>query len=211
MSAEVLQVLRQLVREELLALRTAELAIVQDQHPADPDNYACTVRLRDSDIVLAKVPVATSRLGTVAIPPVGALVLVQFLGGDVNAPIVVGNLYNDADRPPVSADGELVWNLPHDASSDDAVTVSIKTVNDKLARLAIGSTVSVQLQQSDPVLQIDVGGKASIRIASDGQIDVETTGTLNLKANELNLTADANLSLKAGGTLDLQGSVVNLN
>jgi phage baseplate assembly protein gpV len=211
MSAAVLQVLRQLVREELLALRTAELGIVQEQHPADPDNYACTVRLRDSDIVLAKVPVATSRLGTVAIPPVGALVLVQFLGGDINAPIVVASLYNDEDRPPTSADGELVWNLPHAAAADEAVTLTVKTVNDKLAKLAIGTAVSVQIQESDPVLLIDVGGKASIKIASDGQVDVETSGTLNVKANELNLSADANLSIKAGGTLDLQGSVLNLN
>ncbi len=211
MTDEVLQLLRHLVRDELLAVRTAELGIVQDQHPADPDNYACTVRLRDSDIVLAKVPVATARLGTVAIPPAGALVLVQFLGGDINAPIVVGTLYNDEDRPPVSADGELMWNLPHDAAPDDAVTLSIKTVSDKLAKLAIGTAVSVQLSDSDPVVTIDVGGKASITIASDGQIDIESSGTLNLKASALNLSADGNLAIKAGGTLDLQGSVLNLN
>src|SRR5262245_10016388 len=103
MNDGVLQLLRQLIRHEVQATRMAELAIVQDQHPADPDNYACTVRLRDSDIVLSKVPVATSRLGSVAIPPVGALVLVQFLNGDVNAPVVLGSLYNEEDRPPESA------------------------------------------------------------------------------------------------------------
>jgi uncharacterized protein involved in type VI secretion and phage assembly len=211
MNDGVLQLLRQVIRQEVQATRTAELAIVQDQHPSDPDNYACTVRLRDSDIVLSKVPVATSRLGSVAIPPVGALVLVQFLNGDANAPVVLGSLYNEEDRPPESADGELVWNLPHNADAGDALTLRLKSVGDKLAKIGVGDAVTVQLQDSDPVVTIDVGGNASVKIDSDGRVTLESARTLEVKANEINIEASGNMEIKAGGKLNLKGSVVNLN
>lgn len=205
------QLLRQLVREDLRSRRTTELAIVQDQHPADPDNYACTVRLRDTGIVLSKVPVATGRIGTVAIPPAGSLVLVQFIGGDINAPVVVGGVYTDEERPPTSADGELVWNLPHDAGADDAVTLTIRTLGEKSAKLALGSSVTIELRENDPVVTVDVGGNARIKIESDGSVGIESARTLTVKANEISITADANVEIKAGGKLDLQGGIINLN
>jgi uncharacterized protein involved in type VI secretion and phage assembly len=206
-----LQLLRQLIRQEMRALRTTEIAVVQDQHPAEQDNYACTVRLRDTGIVLSKVPVATGRLGTVAIPPVGAMVLVQFIGGDINAPVVVNSLYSDEERSPPSVDGELAWNLPHDSSADDAITLTIKTVGDKSAKFALGSAVTIELQEADPVVTIDVGGNASIKIDSDGTVSIESARTLKVKANEISMAADGNMKIEAGGKLDLKGSVVNLN
>ncbi|MBI9093056.1 MAG: hypothetical protein JEZ12_27915 [Desulfobacterium sp.] len=97
--------IRRIVQEEVRRVRTAELGVVEEQHShaeeSDKDNYGCTVALRDSGIVLKKVPVATQRIGTVGIPAVSELVLVQFIGGDINATVITGRLYNDEDRPPV--------------------------------------------------------------------------------------------------------------
>lgn len=97
------ETIQRIVQEELRRVHTAQLAVVQEQHPhagaSDQDNYSCTVKLRNSALVLKQVPVATSRIGQVSIPAVGDLVLVQFVGGDINAPIIVGSLYNDEDRP----------------------------------------------------------------------------------------------------------------
>src|SRR5439155_612113 len=88
------ETVRAIVRDQLATVRTAELGVVQDQHPhaseGDTDNYACTVTLRDSGIVLKKVPVATNRIGAASIPNVGDLVLVQFVGGDIHAPVITG-------------------------------------------------------------------------------------------------------------------------
>ena len=70
MSATLFDTIRRIVREEMASLPTAELGIVEALHPhasaSDLDNYACTVRLRDSGLVLARVPVATPRIGAVA-------------------------------------------------------------------------------------------------------------------------------------------------
>ena len=127
--------IRRIVAEELAQLRTAELGIVEEQHPhasdSDTDNYACTVRLRDSDIVLPHVPLATQRLGTVAIPAVGELVLVQFLGGDINAPVITGRLYDEVTRPPVNEAGAASCRAPTDyvllASSPEVTPPSRST------------------------------------------------------------------------------------
>ena len=51
--------------------------------------------------------------------------LVQFVAGDVNAPVIVGRLYNDEDRPPENEDGKAVLHLPLGAADDDAVHLEL--------------------------------------------------------------------------------------
>ena len=216
MKSEILPELRRLIREELQALRTAELAVVQAQHAhesdSDTDNYALSVRLRDTGIVLGKVPVATGRLGSACIPPVGALVLVQFIGGDVNAPIITGTLYNDEDRPPINADGQVIWNLPADAAPDDALRIEVSSAQEKSIVLKLASAVTVELRDSDPAVNIDVGGNAQLTIDSDGSVKIKSAQALTLEtSSDLKVEAQGNMDLKAGGTLTLKGSVINLN
>jgi uncharacterized protein involved in type VI secretion and phage assembly len=214
--SEILPELRRLIREEIQALRTAELAVVQAQHAhesdSDSDNYALSVRLRDTGIVLGRVPVATGRLGSVCIPPVGALVLVQFIGGDVNAPIITGTLYNDEDRPPVNADGQVIWNLPADAAPDDALRIELSSAQEKSIVLKLASAVTVELRDGDPAVAIDVGGNAQLTIDSDGSVKIKSAQALTLEtSSDLKVEAQGNMDLKAGGTLTLKGSVINLN
>jgi len=213
---DLLPDLRRLIREEVQAFRSAELAVVQAQHPhasdGDSDNYAVTVRLRDTGIVLAKVPIATSRLGAVSIPPAGALVLVQFLGGDINAPVVTGTFYNDEDRPPVNTDGQVIWNLPADASPDDALRLEVSSADKKSVVLKLASAVTVELKDDDPPVNIDVGGNAQVTIDSDGTVTITSAQSLAMKASsDVKIEAQGNLDLKAGGKMTLQGSVINLN
>src|SRR5690606_17769813 len=86
MTMDTLRDIRRIVRQEMLALHLAELGVVQEAHPhadkGDDNNHACTVRLRDTGLVLPRVPVAVGRKGLASIPDVGDLVLVQFIGGD---------------------------------------------------------------------------------------------------------------------------------
>jgi len=214
--SDVLPDLRRLIREEVQALRSAELAVVQAQHPhesdGDSDNYAVTVRLRDTGIVLGKVPVATGRLGSVAIPPTGALVLVQFIGGDVNAPVITGTFYNDEDRPPVSADGQVIWNLPADAAPDDALRLEVSSADKKSIVLKLASAVTVELKDDDPAVNIDVGGNAQVTIDSDGTVTITSAQSVEMKASsDLKVEAQGNIELKAGGTMTIKGSVIYLN
>jgi len=200
--------IQRIVRDELAQVRTSELAVVEEQHPhasdSDTDNYACTVALRDSGIVLEQVPVATGRIGTASIPAVGELVLVHFLNGDINSPVIVGRLYNDEDRPPPNDDGQAIWHLPNGASDDDAVHLEVHSNGSRKARVKVGSALVLDLQDDDIVIGIDVGGgNASLRMKKDG--------TIEIKGKDIKLEADSDLDIKASGTLTLKGSTVNIN
>jgi uncharacterized protein involved in type VI secretion and phage assembly len=197
-----------IVRDELGRLRTAELAVVQKQHPhesdGDSDNYACTVVLRDSAIVLSRVPVATGRIGSASIPAVGELVLVQFVNGDINAPVIVGRLYNDEDRPPPNADGQAVLHLPLGAADDKAVHFELWSGETRKAVVKLGSALEVTVADDDPVVEVAVGGEKKLTIGKSGNVKLESSGNVEIKAG-------GNVKVEAGGQLTLKGAVVNIN
>src|SRR5690606_28894169 len=103
---------------------------------------------------LRHVPIATQRIGEVSIPAEGELVLVQFIGGDINAPIVVGRLYNDEDRPPVNEVGKSVIHLPLGAENDDAVHLELLSGDKREVLLTLGKGLTLTLKDDDPVIEV---------------------------------------------------------
>lgn len=216
MTLTLYETIQRIVQEELQRGRTAELAIVEEQHPhasdSDKDNYACTVRLRNSGIVLKQVPVATPRIGFASIPAVGELVLLQFVGGDTNAPIVTGRLYNDEDRPPVNEDGQAITHLPIGAEDGDAVRVELHSGDKREILVKLGEGVCVTVADDDPVVKVEVdGGKLKLRVDRDGALTLESAGDVKLKGKQIAIEAESQLDLK-GGTVNIKGSpTVNIN
>lgn len=195
--------LRKIVQQEMARVRTAELAVVQEVHPCDPDNYACTVVLRDNDMVLKQVPLATMRKGVAFVPDVGDLVLVQFIGGQLNAPVITGSLYNDEDRPPKNAEKQAVLELP--VGDSDGIRIEVNSDSAKSVVITIGSALKLTLIDDDPVVSLDVGdGSATLSIARDGSVKLESGNALEIKAG-------ADIKIEASGQLNLKGSVINLN
>jgi uncharacterized protein involved in type VI secretion and phage assembly len=210
------ETIRRIVQQELGAIRTAELAVVQEQHShadeGDTDNYACTVVLRNSGMVLSQVPVATPRIGQASIPAVGDLVLVQFVGGDANAPVIVGSLYNDEDRPPANDDGQLVLHLPLGAGDGDAVHLALSSSDAREIELKLGNGLTLNMRDDDPVVELSVdGGKATVQIDRDGAVTVESQGDLALKTQGTVNIEGTEINVKAQGQLNLKGATVNLN
>jgi phage baseplate assembly protein gpV len=203
--SDLYETLRKLVRQELASLRVTELATVQEVFPADPDNYDCTVVLRDSQLVLKHVPLLTPRKGLAGVPDVGDLVLLQFVGGDLNRPVILGTLYNDEDRPPKNQEKQLVLHLPIDADADSALRLELNQASPMSLKLNIGSALKLTLQDDDPVVSLDVGGgSAKLTIDRSGAVKLESSGELAIKAG-------ADLEIEASGELKLKGSVINLN
>lgn len=216
MTLSLFETIQRIVRQEMGQVRTAELAVVQEQHPhagdSDKDNYACTVALRNSGIVLKQVPVATQRIGTVSIPAVGEMVLVQFIGGDINAPVITGRLYNDEERPPVNDDNQAIVHLPLAAEDSDAVHMELHSGDTRQILIKLGDGITVTIQDDDPVLKVEVdGGKGSVQIDRDGAVTVGSQGDLTINGNNITIEAQGNLDLKAGGNANVQGATVNLN
>lgn len=208
MTASLLEIIQRIVREELGVLRMTELAVVQEAHPhasdSDQDNYACTVALRDSGLVLKQVPLATPRAGMTSVPAPGDLVLVQFIGGSIDAPVITGSVYHHDDRPPVNAEGQVVWHLPLGAGDDDAVHLELSSAATRELKLALGAGLKLTLRDDDPAVKLDVdGGKATVTIDRDGAIHLESTGSIEIKAQEI--------TVEAQGGLTLKGATVNIN
>lgn len=208
MTLTLFESIQKIVQEEMGRIRTTELAVVQAQHPhasdSDTDNYACTVELRDSGIVLRKVPVATPQIGGVSIPAVGELVLVQFIGGDINAPVITGRVYNDEDRPPVNDDGRAVIHLPLGAGDGDAVHIEVSSGSARKIAIKLGQGLELNLQDDDPVADLKVdGGKATFKIDRDGAVTLESQGSIQIKGSEI--------TVESQGQLNLKGATVNIN
>ncbi len=208
MSGSLFDTIRRIVREEMRQIRTAELGTVQETHPhadeGDTDNYACTVVLRNSGIVLKRVPTATPRIGAAAIPDPGDLVLVQFIDGDRHAPVIVGRLYTDEARPPVNAEGRSVLHLPLGAGDSDAVHIELLSGDRRELSVQLGDGLSLVLRDDDPVAELTVnGGKARLTIDRDGAVTLESKGDLTLNGNAV--------TLEAKGELTLKGATINLN
>lgn len=205
--------LQKLVRHEMRARRFAEMGQVQAVYPSDPGNYDADVVLHATDLVLRHVPVLTPRKGYASLPEVGDLVLLQFMGGDVNRPVIVGTLYNGDDRPPENTENDWVLQLPSGPDNKEAgLRIELRQSD------PIGFTVSLKgdkfallVQDDDPVATLTVAG-TKLSIDGGGGIKLEGGGDVQIKASgNLKLEAGGNAEITAGGTLALKGAKLDLN
>ena len=207
----LIETVRQIVRQEMQSAHNSTLAIVQEQHIGDGE-YACTVQTQDAEIVLKQVPVATARMGMVSIPAVNDLVLVQFIGGDINRPIIIGSLYNDEDVPPANADGQWICQLPNGAGDGEGVLITTNSDGTPSIEIKLGSALNITLQDDDPVLSVDVGsGSAALTIDSDGTLAVSGGRGINIEAGSDLVLKGANVQIEGSGEVAVKGAVINLN
>src|SRR5262245_41867206 len=108
--------LRAVVRDELAAARPLSLAAVTavttNADGSGKRNVEVNAQLHGSDLELQRVPVATGRVGFSMAPRVGDTVVVAFLHGDVNGPVVIGALHDDQRHPPKAGPDEIVYEVP---------------------------------------------------------------------------------------------------
>lgn len=210
---DLFETLRKLIRHELRQHRFAEMGVVQAVYASDPGNHDADVVLHATDLVLRHVPLMTPRKGIASLPDVGDLVLVQFMGGDVNRPVVVGTLYNGDDRPPGHAESQWVLQLPSGPdAADDGVRIEVRQQDPAGLTVSVrGDKFRLEVQDDDPVLKLTVAG-TELTIDGSGAVKVDGAGDVQVKAGaNLQFEASGNAELKAGGTLTLKGSVVNIN
>lgn len=206
-----------IARHEAGARPVASVGVVTGQfaHEATPD-HAVSVRLRDSGIVLPRVPLAVGALGFAAMPAIDDLVLVAFLEGDWQAPVVVGRLYHPAQQPPRHADGQFVLRLPSGASEPqlhcevhaDPASVSLRLPGDvelrlekDLLRLAVGK-LQVLLEGAGGGRLTLRAGDTQVTLKADGDIGLKTAGKMKLEAAEIEIAGSAKVKI-SGGLVEL--------
>jgi uncharacterized protein involved in type VI secretion and phage assembly len=193
----IVPALQAVVRDELATQRGAELGIVTQVYTNEggsgDTNLAVNLRVRGSALELQHVPVAVGRLGLSAVPRVGDLAVVVFVGGDLNGPVVLGFLYDEQTRPPDGKASELVYKVPDDAADDDR-RIEVQ--------LPSGNTLTLQ----DKKLTVTMGG-TTLTVEADGAITLDAAGDLKLKAGgAVSIEAGTDAKLKAGTSVTVEGA-----
>lgn len=189
--SDVIDILRALVRQELAAQRQNDLGVVTSAFPhadGDANHYECNVKLREGELELRKVPIATPHVGMVSAPRVGDLVLIAYVGGDPNRPIVVGRLYSDQAAPPVHEKDELRIEAPFQAETSIAID------KDQAVVITAGETV-VTIRKGDAV---EVKTPKDVKITADGNAEIKCADCT------ISASGDVNLGEGGGGVITTQ-------
>ncbi len=189
---DVMTILRAVVRDELKTLHLGELAVVTKVYPhadGDENNYDCDAKLRESDLELKRVPIATPHVGMVSAPAVGDLVLVTFVAGDANRPVVVGRLYSDESNPPVHEKEE--WRVESPLGGVSSLAI------DKEGSLVVtaGKTV-VTIKKDGPV---EIRGETDLAVQFKGDAKIQVDGNTELKTTDCKVDASGKVELGSGG------------
>lgn len=178
-------IIRAIVRDELAALRLPDIAVVSSAfpHTADNDkhNYECSVKLRESGLELRKVPIATPHIGMAGAPQPGELVVVGYVAGDPNNPVILGRLYSEKATPPKHEAKEWWLTAP------------------------LGGTTSIAIDKDESVVL--TAGKTVVTLAKDGNVEVkgeadltvEVKGKVEVKCSDCKIDASGNIDLGDGG------------
>ena len=211
------EMMQKIAEKEARYFLSTELGIVKAVFPhsdeGDKNNYQCTIQLknkRKSDgkpLELKMVPVAVPYMGMTCIPNVKDLVVVSFIGGDINAPVITGRLYNDQDRPPVNKEKE--FQIQHSLAEggwikiDAEGTITMTSKNEENIVTINDDKASVSNEKM--TLEVDFSSE-KISIVSTKDIEMKADGNINIEAKELKIKTQAAIKLEAGSSMDIKSS-----
>jgi phage baseplate assembly protein gpV len=182
--SRIVEIIRRVVLEELARNRGSLLGVVTTVYPHeaedDENNYEANVRLKHEDLELRRVPIAVGHVGVAAPPRAGDLVLVQFLNGDSNQPLVTGRFYHADDRPPLHKEDEILFEQ--------------RVADDTLNHLRFASDGSIFLQRDVTKPEDNSEAKASIKVdGASGDIEIKSSDAIVIlmkNDGEIQVTAD---------------------
>jgi phage baseplate assembly protein gpV len=203
-SAALFDSIARIARNEQRAQATAGIGVVTEVHPASAaqKDHAATVTMRDTGIVLPRVPIAVGVIGWAAIPDVDDVVVVLFMDGDVNAPVIAGRLYTPDRDAPKHAEGELVLALPPGAAQPDLELVV--DGNAPSITLTLPGDVKVEIKDGSVTFAV---GEMTVSLTGSGGGRAEIAAG----SSKLTLKKDGDVTLTAGGKLKLEGTEVEIS
>lgn len=209
-----------IARHEAAARPVASVGVVTSIYGNDgttPD-HAVSVKLRESGMVLPRVPIAVSAFGVAAIPSVGELVLVTFLEGDYNAPVVIGRLYHPDQNPPKHDEKQIVLRLP---SGSDDPDLNCEVDSDPVkVTLTMPGDVSLEIKEDtvtvavgDIKLTLDAAGGGRLTAeAASSSITLKKDGDIAISSQQGKITIDGTeVDITAQGRVKISGATVEIN
>lgn len=229
-----IEIIQNVVDQEMGRWRAPELGVVTAIFPHEKDNdehnYEINLRLKHQDLELKKVPLAVPYMGVATLPKIGDLVLVEFIGGDLNQPVVTSAFYHADERPPFHKGGELLFEqrVPDDDKTinhlrftpDGTIFLqrNVKKLEDNSDALTslkidgktgdvlttLGKKLSLLLSNADdkPKVELKVGDKITITITDADGIKIEASDkAVDLTCKTLSVKGDTSIE----GKVDIKG------
>ena len=174
--------------------------------------------------------------GGFALPRIGQEVVVSFLEGDPDRPLVTGCVYNGANTVPYalpdgqdrstlksrstpSADGFNEIRLDDKAGSEELFIQAQKDLNVTVlnnSATTVKSDHGLTVQEGNSTITVSKGNltievTGNVSIKASGTMSLEATGALTIKGATVEITASASGTFDGGGMLNLKGGLVKLN
>lgn len=212
--SRIVEIIRRVVLEELARSRGNLLGVVTTVYPHeaedDENNYEANVRLKHEDLELRRVPIAIGHVGVAAPPRAGDLVLVQFLNGDSNQPLVTGRFYHADDRPPLHKEDEILFEhrvaddtLNHLRFASDGAIYLQRDVTKPEDNSEAKTTIKIEAEGN---VEVKVGEKITVRLTLDDNIQVVADGLpITVDCDDMTVTAANKMTVE--GDLDVNGDV----
>lgn len=155
-----------------------------------------------------------SKMGTFFLPEIGDEVLVGFIHGDIDRPIVIGSLWNKEDPPPITND-DGKNNIRVIKSRNGHEIILDDTDNKENVKINTKSGHQIIMDDSigrESIKILDKNNQNSIEIDSVAQsIEINSKMNLKLKSTNIQIESDGMMTLKSKGLMKIKGSVVMIN
>jgi phage baseplate assembly protein gpV len=214
-SAGIIDIVRRVVSEEMAHSRGSLLAVVTEVFPnqdaKENNNYEINVRLKHEDLELRRVPVAVSHVGFVAPPRAGELVLVQFINGDLNQPVITGRFYTDEALAPLFKEDEILFehrvgkdSLNHFRFMPDGTIVLQRDVAKPEDNSEAMTSVRIDGKTGD--LTITMDKTVTVTVRNDTEILIETKDKpVSVKCTKVQVDCD---EMTVTGSLNVNKDLV---
>jgi uncharacterized protein involved in type VI secretion and phage assembly len=176
-------------------------------------------------------PSAGAQRGFLTLPEVNDEVLVAFEHGDINAPYIIGGLWNNQDKLPEGT-GKVVQNAKvtqrifrsrtgHLIVLDDTEGSEQIVIRDKTGK----NEIIIDSKENNITINLDndytLAAKNKISSTSDGTTDIVSKGAMTIKADggsnitiqssgSATVKSQQNLTLEATGQLVIKGATVSV-
>ena len=217
------EMIRKIAQREVDKFHLLEYGKVESVniHESEDDGigYTCSVLLvgRTTDdgemLKLENVPISTPFTGQINVPYIDDLVLISYINGDFELPVIIGRLYSREKKPPLFQDGQHLLELSQEPTSlSEPPIMDIKFVD--------GAQTTINIRDSS--VMVTIGGmKLTISSGDEGKVELEAGSTKIslLEDGDLSLETSTNISIKgsadinmeASGNVNIKGAKVNLN
>ena len=147
------------------------------------------------------VPMAGASRGTYLIPDVGDEVLVAFEHGDLNAPYVIGALWNLKAPPPLPSPLPQIRTIRTQAGNE--ITISTPA-----GQKIVLSPTGIQITTGSSAINLTPDG---ITVSGTPNLTLTATAAINVTAPNITVNGSAAATLQSGGVCNVTAPLVKVN